>query len=387
MKRKRTLLPSLIYVNFSPYENAGRILDYLLQNCRLLVVFSFNFHQLNKRTSSNYLQVYVEGKKVEELKLFRLPTPEALLFITLPLIAGLIALQTIWQLFQLKKKYGQFTHYLTINAFTAWVGILLRKLKIVQYTIFWVWDYYPPGYPDWRIRLARWAYWRVDKLSTLHADKTVFLNKRLVELRQQINVLPPEKIHRVVPIGTNPGKLRIKKKFILGHLGVLKKSQGLDLLFDNLAVLQKKLPQLKVEIIGSGPDEEYFKERAKHFKKVKFYGFIKEEDTVDSLMRNWGVGLATYIPDSSNAAYWTDPSKIKAYISQAVPVVTTAITPFSAEIKKAKAGIVVDYYDAEKFVQAIISALQKPTALQKNAYQLAKKYDYRKIYQDLFLLN
>jgi glycosyltransferase involved in cell wall biosynthesis len=144
---------------------------------------------------------------------------------------------------------------------------------------------------------------------------------------------------------------------------------------------------LKVEIIGSGPDEEYFKGRAKHFKQVKFYGFIQEEDAVDSLMKNWGVGLATYIPDSSNAAYWTDPSKIKAYISQAVPVITTAITPFSAEIKKAKAGIVVDYYDSEKFVQAVISALQKPAALQKNAYQLAKKYDYRKIYQNLFLVN
>lgn len=404
--KSSSLVSSLIYVNFAPYENAGRILDFLRSHSRLLVVFSFNFHQLNKTARSNYLLIYQDGILVQEKKLFRLPTPEALLFITLPLIAGLIALQTIFHLFWLKNKYGQFEQYLTVNAFTAWLGNLLRNWGVVKRTVFWVWDYYPPGYPDWRIQLARWAYWRVDRWSTLSSSRVIFLNKRLAELREQINVLSPEKTRIIVPIGTNPkiDKERLEtlmnskalalkpnssqpnssqSSLIIGHLGVLKRSQGLDLLFDHLTELQRQVPQLKVEIIGSGPDEAHFRSRASRFKRVKFYGFIRDENQVDALIKKWQIGLATYVPDISNAAYWTDPSKIKAYLSQGVPVITTAITPFSTEVKAARAGKVVDYFDGPQFCQAVLGILAQPQSYRRRALKLAQKYYYQDVYGEL----
>ncbi len=374
---------SIIYLNFAPYENAGRILDFLVAEFSLVVLFSFNFHKLNDKRS-NYIQIYQNGKTTEKIKLFELPTPEALLFITLPLITLLIAFQTFKYILGFKRRFGRFDSYLSVNAFTSWIGTLLRAFKIVGETIFWVWDYYPPGYPDWRIRLARWGYWQFDKLSTKTSSKTIFLNKRLMSLRQKIGVLPKEKSYRVVPIGTNPGKITKGSKKIIGHMGVLKQSQGLDFIFDNLDLLIKKIPDLQVEVIGSGPDEPHFRERAKKYTNIKFYGFVKEEDAVDELMRQWSIGIATYVPDKSNPAYWTDPSKIKAYISQGVPVLTTDIAPFAKEVSKAGAGMIVEYGKSDQLVAAIDTMIKKSAQYKTQAFGLAQRYNYRQLYRELF---
>lgn len=375
---------SIVYLNFAPYENAGRILDFLTSQFKLTILFSFNFHKLNNKNQSNIIRVFKEGRAQPEIKLFNLPTPEAILFITLPIITILIMVQTLWYIFRLRKLYGPIDIFLSVNAFTSWIGIIIKKMRLVGETVFWVWDYYPPGYPDWWIRLARWGYWRFDTIATKYSDRVVFLNQRLVDLRQNIGVLKENQTFPVVPIGTNPGKISFNRKPIIGHLGVLKQSQGLDLLFDILPELMKKMPNLQIEIVGSGPDEPHFRERAKGYKNIKFYGFVNTEDKVDEILRSWTVGIATYIPDQSNPAYWTDPSKMKAYISQGVPVITTAIAPFSEEIARAKAGLVVDYFQPKALIKAIVKICQKPKLYKERAFALAKKYYYKDLYPMLF---
>ncbi len=375
---------SIVYLNFAPYENAGRILDFLVDSFELVILFSFSFHKLSKKGQSNYIHVYRSGKRIEDIKLFKLPTPEALLFLTLPLIVGLIALQTFWYLVKFHRKYGQLDLYFSVNAFTAWIGNLLRAFKIVDKTVFWVWDYYPPGYPDWKVRLARWGYWRFDRWATTASDQVVGLNKRLIQLRKEIGAVRRDVKYPIVPIGTNPGQLVKATRPIIGHLGVLKQSQGLDLLFDVLPDLLKKMPELSIEIVGSGPDEAHFKERAKDFSQVKFYGFVKEEDRVDEIIRQWTAGVATYTPDKSNPSSWTDPSKIKLYISQGVPVITTASTPFSAEIGDTEAGIVINYNKPEEFVAAAIQLSKQADHYKSKAYELAKTYYYKELYPKLF---
>ncbi len=374
---------SIIYVNFAPYENAGRILDFLIENFTLVILFSFDFHEL-KNYHSNQIKIFCDGKIIQEIKLFKLPTPEFLLFPTIPLIAFIIALQTIWYVLSFKRVYGKFHAHLTVNAFTAWIGNLLKNFRIVDKSIFWVWDYYPPSDPNWKIRIVRWVYWKFDKISTKSSSSVIFLNKRLEDLRKEIGILPKNSFYPIVPIGTNPRKTFFYKKTVIGHIGVLKKSQGLDLLFNNLAEISKNVSNLKVEILGSGPDEQYFKLRAKRFSNVKFYGFIEEDDQVDQIIKNWSIGLATYIPEKSNGAYWTDPSKIKLYISQGVPVIATEITGFADEIRKNKAGIVIDYYDAKGFTNAILNIIKNKNTFIKNSYDLSIKYNYRKIYKQLF---
>ena len=285
---------------------------------------------------------------------------------------------------RLKRNYGAFSYYLTVNAFTAWIGNILRNLSVINKTIFWVWDYYPPGYPNWKIKLARWVYWKFDTWSTTSSSSLVFLNRRLATLRRDIGVLPKRISYSIVPIGTNPGKVLLKKKKIIGHFGVLKRSQGLDLLFDTFGEIRKHYPSITVEVIGSGPDYDYFKKRSKNFPHIIFHGYIKQENDIDAIIRNWSVGIATYIPEDSNPSYWTDPSKIKAYLSQGVPVITTSITTMSEELASHKAGIIIDYTRPEEFVNGVVKILKNQSFYKKRAHKLAEKYTYSTIYPGLF---
>ncbi len=377
MKRR---FESIIYLNFSPYENAGRILDFLVERFETVVFFVFSFHDLGRKRRSNLIRIYEQGTVIKEIKLAELPTPEALLFLTLPLITILIAIQTLYYMLRFRLRHGRFDIYLSVNAFTSWIGNRLRRLGVVSRTIFWVWDYYPPGYPDWPIRLARWGYWQFDKSSSRDSTTTIFLNRRLMTLRQEIGVLPKDRQYAVIPIGTNPGQIEINEVPIIGHLGVLKKSQGLDLLFRALPTLLQKIPALRVEVVGSGPDIAYFKRRARQFKNVTWHGFIQDENKLDAVIRRWSLGLATYRPEPSNPAYWTDPSKIKAYLSQGVPVVTTNIATMATEVQRHGAGLIVPYEPVEPFVDSCLIIIHNLKTFKKNALALAQKYEYHKLY-------
>jgi len=376
---------SIIYVNFSPYDNAGRILDFLVANFSEVINFSYDHLRLKNGRKTNILTLYRNGKAVKTETLIPIRTPEILRFPSLPLVAFLIFIQTYWLSKNIlgRKKAD---YYLSVNAYTAWVGNILRNIGVVKKTIFWIWDYFPPGYPDLRIQILRWIYWKFDKPSLTNSDIITCIHKNLIKLRLDLGVLNPKRKCPIIPIGTNPIKTIPQRPTpIIGFLGMLKSSQGLDFIFDSIPVIHKKYPDLRFEIIGSGPEESKFIKRAARWKQfVTFFGFIESESQVDVLMRRWSIGLATYLPVLSNESYWTDPSKIKAYISQAVPVITTDVPSFAREIKKNNAGIVVPYGDINKLLQAIENILSKKMTYARNAKTLADKYVYKHVYHRFF---
>lgn len=371
---------SIVYVNFAPYDNAGRILDYLVENFSVVLHFSYDHLRLKKGRRSK-LTLYKNGKVVFTKNLIWLRTHPAILFLSLPFVAAAIISQTIWHTFIYQKKIGKFDYFLTVNAFTAWAGNILRFLKLVNKTIYWVWDYFPPNHPDVRLRMARWAYWKFDKSSRLFSNKVIFLNKHLESARKEKKKQP------IIPIGTNPIKKRMdtNEEVILGHLGMLKRTQGLDILFDNLPNLKRIFPKIKVEIIGSGPEENYFRSRAKKFANiVKFYGYVEKDDDMDKIISKWSIGIATYVPLRWSEHYWTDPSKIKAYLNQGLPVITTSVPEFAQEIGNSKSGIIIDYNSNQEFVNAVVKIIKNKKDFVDNALRLAEKYNYRKLYPKLF---
>lgn len=382
MKKRITV----VYVNFAPYDNAGRILDYLIENFNIVIHFSYDHLRL-KNGRRSILSVYRDGKLIEHRKLVWLRTHPLFLFPSLPFVALAIFIQTLYHVYRLKRSYGIFTYYLSVNAFTLWIGNLARRLGLTKNTVFWVWDYFPTNFPDWRLKLARFVYLKFDKPSMNSADRVVMLNRKLLEVRKQLGIISRYKRFPIVPIGTNPTKkLGVRKKLIIGHMGMLKLGQGLDLVFDNLPALIRLYPKLSIEIVGSGPNETHFRKRAKKFGKfVKFYGYIPNDDDVDKLINRWSIGIATYMPIPSSEHYWTDPSKIKAYLNQGVPVITTDVPEFAQEVKNSKAGIIIDYYSHEDFIKAIKRIIKFNKRYSKSALSLARKYEYTRIYKSLLV--
>lgn len=381
---------TIIYVNFSPYENTGKILDYLLEYFENVIVFIFNFHHLGKAQKSGEVRLYKNGvlEKKEDLLDIPFHVSTSLIFLLIPIRSFINFLQLLWHLIRLRRHYTRFELYFTVNAFTAWVGIFMKRLGLVKNTIFWVWDYYPPYHQNKIILFMRRLYWYFDRAS-LASDHVVFLNKRLEDLRKDMKVLPQTAFYPIVPIGTDPIQKIPKKKIrngkiILGFLGVLRKAQGIDIFFDNAEKIHSLFPGIRLEIVGAGPDERYFKELAKQCPiPTTFFGYIPNENKIREIQLKWHIGIAPYIPEESSVSYYTDQGKIKGYISLGLPVIITGVQ-FSKEIVKEKAGVVIDYNKPHEFVQAIVKIAYDYENYQRSALRLAKKYYYKKNYQELF---
>lgn len=371
---------SMVYVNFSPYDNAGRILDYLKKTFPTLIHFSYDHLRLQKGRRTNILTIYRNAKPVLTKKLIPLRTPELLRFISLPAVALLILFQTYYHCRKAKKMYGPIEWYLTVNAYTAWVGNVLKSLGVVKKTIFWVWDYFPSGFPDWRIRLLRWVYWKFDRPAITSSSIVACISKKLIRIRNISS-------YRIIPIGTNPiTKLHQNtKRLIVGLMGMLKTSQGIDFIADTMPELIRRYKNVTVEFIGSGPEELYFKHRMKRYHDhVRWYGYVTSEKEIDRIMRRWSIGLAPYNPTKSNESYWTDPSKIKAYISQGVPVITTNVPSFAKEVEQSGAGIIIRYGNTEAFLAAVQMIRSNQSTYRRNALKLAKQYSYQTLYPSFF---
>ncbi len=377
---------SIVYINYSPYENSGKILDYLLENFDRIFHFSIGFHNLKNKKKYNRLLIFEKGALKHEIGLFQLPIPPSFVFLLLPVRSFINFLQIIGYTIWLKYKYKKIDIYFTVNAFIAWIGILLRSFKIVDKTVFWVWDYYPPIHESKIVMLLRSIYWQFDKASS-YSDKVAFVNHRLLNLRKDLGIYSRNATHPIVPIATDKLPIVPKnktQKVTFGFIGVLKKNQGPGIIFDYAQELSKEFGDFQYEIVGSGPDENYLKERANKTKvHAKFYGYL-EGESFNQVLNKCTIGIAMYIPDPSNVSYYGDPGKIKRYISLGIPVIGTDVLEFSRQIGKSKAGIIVDYDDKMEFVAATKKIMANHSFYSKNAHKLSKTQYYKKVYPAMF---
>lgn len=384
MKKK-----SIIYVNYSPYENSGKILDYLLENFKNVFLFSIGFHNLANKKSYNNLSIYADGKLIKTHSLFQLSIPTKFVFILIPIRSIITFTEVIFYSVWLKSKYNIIEYYFTANAFTAWIGGVLKSFGIVNKTIFWVWDYYPPIHENKLIMLMRYIYWQFDKISS-HSDIVAFVNSRLLNLRKDIGIYKEDAEYLIIPIGAD--KIPYKKNetsfnkggVTFGFIGVIKNTQGVDIVFNNENELIGKFGKIGYEIVGSGPDEINLKKKSKKSKiNAKFYGYV-EGDSFNSILQKCDIGIATYTPEESNVSQYGDPGKIKRYLSLGIPIITTDIIEFAGEIEKSGAGVIIKYDDKRAFIEAVEKIISNRDKYSKNAYSLAQKFYYKKIYPPMF---
>jgi glycosyltransferase involved in cell wall biosynthesis len=333
------------------------------------------------------LYFYDGDRILSWLPLYQSPTSESLAFALLPVRSIIIFLQLIYHTYRINRVSSVPPLYFTVNAFSAWTGNVLRRLNLVRDTVYWVWDYYPPRHKSFMVRFMRWMYWLFDKPAGISSGRTVFINRRLITLRQKNGILPKNGVYPVVGMGTDPQPVRHPgiSPLRLVFFGVLKKSQGLDIIFDYSDALVRRFRNIELHIIGGGPDESYYKKRASGSPiSVRFHGYIPDDTDADKIMSGCHIGIAPYVPDPANVSYYTDPSKIKRYLSLGLPVITTDVFDFSRQIGNEKAGILFDYKKPDTFVNAVGKISADYSNYCRNAFNLAKKYRYDLIYGFLF---
>lgn len=373
---------AVVYVNFSQYDNTGRILDYLREQFPAVLHFSFDHLRLKNGRKTNLITLYKKGHAPQVNTLYSLRLPKVLLFPSLPLVGVLMVFQTIRHSIRISKQYSE-TIFFTVNAFPALIGIFLRLIGTVNRVHYWVWDYFPVRGPDWTLKVIRYCYLLFDMLSLRFSDVLVFPNEKQKQLRATLHGVVGD--FPIVPLGSSKPVSYHNKKFkTLGFLGMLKGSQGIDLVLSSFEALLKDQPDLHLEIIGSGPEEELLRKKAEHIKKnVTFYGFIDNQNRINAIVKKWFAGLALYEPVAGNESYFGDPSKIKVYISQGVPIITTNVTEYGEKAKQFGFGICVPF-QKPRVVTAMKTLRRRQVSYRKNALLYAQKLYYRRLYSKLF---
>ena len=160
--------------------------------------------------------------------------------------------------------------------------------------------------------------------------------------------------------------------------------KGFRLLIELMPELLKRYPQLKLFIIGDGPDMNILENRARELsvdRSVSFAGALPSEV------------LLSYIQASDifvlNTGYEGFSHQLLEVMGQGVPVVTTSVGGNPELIIHKKNGLLVGYNNKKQLLRAIVEVLEKPALrkkLIKNALEIVKGYTHEKMVDDLLLV-
>jgi glycosyltransferase involved in cell wall biosynthesis len=120
-----------------------------------------------------------------------------------------------------------------------------------------------------------------------------------------------------------PRTAAVNRNFVLCYPGTLNRHQGVDLAIAAVALLREKVPNLRLLIIGDGPDREKLKFMVKQQNLedyVSISGFVPIEQVAES-MANVDLGVVPKRKDSfGNEAFST---KIMEFMAMGVPVLAS----------------------------------------------------------------
>lgn len=286
-----------------------------------------------------------------------------------------------------RKPIDIFIGLANINAF---VGIILSWFFIVKIPIYYVIDYIPIRFSN---KILNGVYHILDYFCASFAKTTWNYGKGMIEARQK-KWNKEFKKQLVTPHGVIINNKIIRDSmtynpFELVYLGTLYEQQGLQLLIQALPSIKKIYPKTTITVIGLGPYKktlEKFANSLKVTQSVHFLGYIKNIDTVDEIISRCALGIATYKNEIGFVVY-TEPGKVKRYLSCGVPVIITRGTPLAEELSVSRCGIVCEYkvLEVEKRIEEFLANKSVQTEFRRNSVTFAKKYTWENIYTRAFL--
>lgn len=290
---------------------------------------------------------------------------------------------TIFWVICLRKKYDIFIGLGNINALC---GCLLKILRKTDRTVYYVIDYIPQRFTN---PIMNWIYHVVDKFAADYSDSTWNLSPRMIEGREQRwNKKFSNQL--IVPHGLHIDKKKILpynkiNKYELIYMGNLNKEQGIQLVISSLNELAAYIPKISFSIIGVGNYEKELKYLVKKNNLsayVRFFGRIRDNNHMENRLAKAALAIAMYNPDHKFSVY-SDPGKIKHYLSVGLPIIMTDLPQIAEKINNYCGEAIL--YDKHLFISTVKNLLKNQHKLlryRKNAFQLAKEYDWNKIYEE-----
>ncbi len=354
------------------------LLSYLLAKSKKIIYVTHPFKDARDNFSlKSNVKIYNNGKLKTEKESIPGAGPEFLFFIKDVLFNLIYFLRS--------EKVNIYFGVDNLNAFT---GIILKKLGKTEKVIYYVIDYVPYRFNN---SILNKIYNYIDIFCVKYSDQTWNLSDQMAIARRESG-LGEEYLKKqiTVPVGCHPAKVKnIKKENSIVYLGILSKDQGINLLVESLPQILKRIPRIKLKVIGSGEELNFLIERARKLKverNIEFLGFVKSNQEVDRILSESQIGVAPYLITKKSFKYFTDPGKIKTYLGAGLPVVMTNISHIANIVKERKAGIVTSD-NASGLSSSIIKLLSDRKLLveiRSNSVKLSKEYSWNNIFENAF---
>jgi len=292
---------------------------------------------------------------------------------------------TFWFVIRMRKKWDLFIGSDCLNAFT---GIVLRLLGIVSKVVFYEHDYSPERFANWTLD-AIFHY--INGFSARHADFVWDNPPNLLEMRKKQRV-DLKKVIRV-PHGVDLSKIKILplnkiQRKTLVYVGYIDQNKGLQLVVRAVKTLTRKIPQIKVSVVGSGHYEPEIRKMVRKYKLEKyfdFFGFTSHDWTLGYLP-SCAVGLAPYLNRSKSTFRFAEPLKVKDYLSCGLPVIITKVPDMAKEIEAKKLGLAIRY-NVDELAKAIFKLLKDDKfyrQCRRNALNYSKNISWNHTFDQAF---
>lgn len=330
-------MSSFIFCSFFPV-GLNDYIKYFKRKFDNFLCLEWKFpHSSDKFKQSSYIKFY-KGNIINQKKLFSysLARFKLLYFVFLPLNYFIYLGQA---LHAFRNRYGsERVVFMGVNFFCTLCGLILKKLGKVDIVIYRVMDFFPlPKSGPYRF-YNRFFYW-IDKYCLYNSDWVLFTTEGHIKGREQYGYFKKSDIKekiRMIPLGVDSQntvsfKINNVNKLSLLYCGVISKYQMLDLIFNVIDKLRIKYPQIKVDIVGVGPDFNYYKNLSKKKsldKNIVFWGYMDESREFSRFMGNHLLGFALY-EDKDDYIKYTEPAKVKYYLNFGVPALISEV-PFIA---------------------------------------------------------
>lgn len=381
----------IIFCSFSPVGLEDYI-TYFVDNFKKLIYLKWKFPHSKGKVNSEIIY-YKEKKIISKEILFSLPnfSNQLFYFLFLPLNYLIYFLQVIFLLW--KRKSEQKRIFVGVNHFCTFCGIILKKMGRVDFVIYRVTDFFPlpPGGP---YRFLNRIFYVIDKFCLKNADDIWFTTEGHIIGREKYGYFDRKKYnYQIIPLGLNVGKfisrpITERNKYSLVYCGVISRYHLLDLLFEVIWELKKDFKNIKLNLIGSGPDEEYFKVLSQKMglkKNVIFCGFVEDGEKFRNLMANNILGIALY-KDEENFMRYTEPAKVKYYLSFGVPAIISDVPKIARELAEKRVSFSVNNNKAEitEVIRKFILNKNLEREYKENIKEFVKSIDINNLLETTF---
>lgn len=288
---------------------------------------------------------------------------------------------------------GRFDLFIGVSGFSAFVGVVLKRLRKARHVVYYSIDYPPVPSKFGFDRLLVWALHGLDRFCARNADVVWHITRRIAEGRARMGRLSPDAYtHFEVPLSYRESLLRSEppervERWTVGFVGTITETQGLQLLAQAIPELAARFPELKVRIVGQGPYAGELKELVAESGcagRFIFHGLVEDEEEMLNIIARCAIAVAPWTQSADNNILYADPGKPKLYMCLGVPCVITRGPDIAEMIHKGGAGMAVDH-DRAQLVEAVAAILKDDATLwnyRRRAADLGGEFTSEKILKE-----